>query len=130
MKQCSYCGKEYGDEFTLCFIDGQPVGIEPSQPQPQPSGCESTSPVAFRYILSGVAALVSFAIWSEWAHTPDGTPPGFRPWLWSAVLIFGMACAVQGVRLARSSAGKAIAGLLIAIHCMSLLLLVLMGGRY
>lgn len=29
MKQCSYCGKEYGDEVAFCSIDGQPLGIEP-----------------------------------------------------------------------------------------------------
>lgn len=29
MRQCSYCGKEYGDEVAFCPIDRQPLGVEP-----------------------------------------------------------------------------------------------------
>jgi hypothetical protein len=32
MKKCSYCGKEYPDDATVCAIDGQP--LEPIVPPP------------------------------------------------------------------------------------------------
>lgn len=36
MKRCTYCGKEYPDEATMCAIDGQPLAKFPPDPAPEP----------------------------------------------------------------------------------------------
>jgi hypothetical protein len=36
MKKCTYCGKEYGDEASICAIDGEPLAKFP--PEPEPAG--------------------------------------------------------------------------------------------
>jgi hypothetical protein len=44
MKRCSYCGKEYADDVTVCLLDGQPV-IHQNEHQrkitPQPTATQS-----------------------------------------------------------------------------------------
>jgi len=35
MKKCTYCGKEYPDEATVCELDEEPL-IDPSTPKPSP----------------------------------------------------------------------------------------------
>ncbi len=38
MKKCSYCGKEYPDEATVCAIDGQPmISDDAGVPQTKPN---------------------------------------------------------------------------------------------
>ncbi len=49
MKKCSYCGKEYPDEATVCVIDSQPLvsedaGVPPTKPK-QTSVPPATNPV-------------------------------------------------------------------------------------
>lgn len=50
VKQCSYCGKEYGDEAAFCSIDGQSLGIEPPRSRTPPRG----SPVLWSVVGLGL----------------------------------------------------------------------------
>jgi hypothetical protein len=57
MKKCTYCGKEYGDDASLCSIDGQPLQVfvppapVPTTPQsltmPQSAGRNKLPPQQF-----------------------------------------------------------------------------------
>jgi hypothetical protein len=40
MKRCTYCGKEYDDEATVCAIDAQPL-VQMSAPAPQTATTQS-----------------------------------------------------------------------------------------
>jgi len=37
MKKCTYCGKEYGDETSICAIDGEPLTKFPPEPESEPA---------------------------------------------------------------------------------------------
>jgi hypothetical protein len=65
MKKCTYCGKEFSDEVTVCPQDGQPVVSSPgSAPPPMPAGkrAQSAAPASGLAITSMVLGILSLVL--------------------------------------------------------------------
>jgi hypothetical protein len=63
MKRCSWCGKKYSDEYSVCAFDGNP--LEPSDSPSRPHGTVSTSKAVTQHTkaawISGSCVLASMA---------------------------------------------------------------------
>src|SRR5271170_5494163 len=68
MKQCTYCGKEYPDEASVCAIDAQPLrDVVPPLPAPSPSPVSEKQQIIdaehikllaiFHFVVAGLALL-------------------------------------------------------------------------
>jgi len=65
MKNCSYCGKEYGDDMTVCPIDGQPV-IGPQAGQGKSAASPPAAPPAFDVrLVSPILAAGKYRVFVE-----------------------------------------------------------------
>lgn len=62
MKKCSYCGKEYPEEATVCLIDGEPVSATETQSSPVP---ELMAIAATNELPQQALAAGSAASWTE-----------------------------------------------------------------
>ncbi|HLX70707.1 MAG TPA: hypothetical protein VKV04_13855 [Verrucomicrobiae bacterium] len=60
MKKCSYCGKEYSDEATLCSIDEQPLE--------SPEGQERTGISRRTVIIWSVVIGLGLLCWFYWGY--------------------------------------------------------------
>lgn len=65
MKRCTYCGKEYGDEASVCALDGQPLRVvipasipAPASEKQQIIDAEHIKLLAiFHFVVAGLALL-------------------------------------------------------------------------
>jgi hypothetical protein len=122
MKQCTYCGKEYSDEASVCAIDGQPLRevISPIAASPPPPVSERQQIIdaehikllaIFHFVVAGLALLgilflfVHYFMMSSVFSNPDiwksqkNAPPlpkdFLKVFVWFYIFfgfIFGTAC--------------------------------------
>jgi hypothetical protein len=78
MKKCTYCGKEYPDEATVCQLDQQPL-VDPAAPKPSRikeifviDARPSVAAGVFAIIL-GLVCLVSGIFLLAFTHPKDGS---------------------------------------------------------
>lgn len=65
MKCCSYCGKEYTDEISICPLDGQPV-VEKEENRTKTAAQPAATPTAFNVILiSPISSAGTYRVFIE-----------------------------------------------------------------
>lgn len=126
MKQCTYCGREYPDDATLCSIDQQPLKevIPPllTRPAPAPLPSSDTQRIiddehlkmlsVFHYVVAGLAVLgIAFLFFhfalmstiflavanSDSGKSSSRPPPGLFAVMLVFYLIFGCVFAAAAI---------------------------------